>query len=71
MILRGNVFSTILEMETEISILFSSKFDRNKGFKVIYLLHGMCGDNNNWIDYTMLPIYANNHNAVFIMPKHC
>lgn len=65
MILRGNIFSTILEMETEISILFSSKFDSNKEFKVIYLLHGMC----NWIDYTMLPIYTNNHNAVFIMPN--
>lgn len=69
MILKGNLFSTKLEMETEISILFSSKFDRNKEFKVIYLLHGMCGDSNNWIDYTMLPIYANNYNAVFIMPS--
>ena len=53
MILKGNLFSTKLEMETEISILFSSKFDRNKEFKVIYLLHGMCGDSNNWIDYTI------------------
>lgn len=69
MILRGNVFSKELEMETGISILFSSSFDRNQDYKVIYLIHGMCGDSSNWIDYTMLPVYANNYNAVFVMPN--
>ncbi len=69
MILRGNVFSKVLEMETGISILFSSSFDRSQDYKVIYLIHGMCGDNSNWIDYTMLPVYANNYNAIFVMPN--
>ena len=61
MILRGNVFSKVLEMETGISILFSNNFDRSQDYKVIYLIHGMCGDSSNWIDYTMLPVYANDY----------
>lgn len=67
MILRGNLFSEKLAMETEISVLCNGNHG-NEPYKVVYLLHGLCGRSGDWLDYTMLPTYALEHNAIFIMP---
>ncbi|MDM8162109.1 alpha/beta hydrolase family protein [Labilibaculum sp. K2S] len=68
MILKGNLFSQELEMETSISILSSDNKD-SAPYRVIYLLHGLCGRSGDWIDYTMLPVFAKEYNAIFIMPE--
>lgn len=68
MILKGNLFSKELEMETNISVLFPDN-ESEMPHKVIYLLHGLCGRSGDWIDYTMLPFFANKYNAIFIMPE--
>ncbi|MGG7079589.1 alpha/beta hydrolase [Clostridium sardiniense] len=69
MILRGNVFSKILGMDTGITVIVPNKFKESDKYKVAYLLHGLCGDNGSWADNTMLPVYANNYNTIFIMPE--
>ena len=68
MILRGNLFSQKLEMETSITIVAP---DNHTGspYKVVYLLHGLCGRSGDWVDYTMLPNYTKDYDAVFIMPE--
>lgn len=38
-------------------------------FRVVYLLHGLHGDQGTWLDNTMLPVYAKKYNAVFVMPE--
>lgn len=68
MILRGNVYSKMLEMETGISLLFPKEYKNKNNYKVVYLLHGLHGCNSDWLNYTMLPVYANNYNMIFIMP---
>jgi S-formylglutathione hydrolase FrmB len=68
MILRGVFFSQSLEMETNISIVAPDKFS-DQPYKVVYLLHGICGRSGDWIDYTMLPNYSKAYQAVFIMPE--
>ncbi|MCI2082942.1 MAG: esterase family protein [Bacteroidales bacterium] len=68
MILKGHLFSQTLEMETGISILSSDKMG-DEPHKAVYLLHGLCGRSGDWLDYTMLPAYANEYNAIFIMPE--
>jgi len=68
MILKGNLFSQELKMETGISILLPEN-DKITTYRVVYLLHGLCGRSGDWIDYTMLPVYANKYNAIFIMPE--
>ncbi|MCE5286719.1 MAG: hypothetical protein LLG02_12845 [Pelosinus sp.] len=68
MILRGSVFSSVLEMETGITIVGPNKFEAGK-YQVVYLLHGQCGRSGDWAEYTMLPTYANDYNILFIMPE--
>lgn len=69
MILRGNVFSKVLEMETGLTIVTPNEFKVGHKYQVAYLLHGLCGRNGDWADYTMLPAYANDYNVIFIMPE--
>jgi len=68
MILRGNFFSQKLEMETSITIVAPNKF-YSQPYKVVYLLHGLCGRSGDWVDYTMLPNYSKDYQAIFIMPE--
>lgn len=68
MILRGVFFSQKLDMETNISIVAPDKFSKQP-YKVVYLLHGICGRSGDWIDYSMLPNYSKEYQAIFIMPE--
>ncbi|WP_018604965.1 alpha/beta hydrolase [Uliginosibacterium gangwonense] len=69
MILRGTFFSTTLEMETNLTVLIPNNRLRQPLGKVAYLLHGLCGRSGDWLDYTMLPVYAEQHDLVFVMPE--
>ncbi|GHT67381.1 esterase [Spirochaetia bacterium] len=68
MILRGEVSSDALGMHTGINVLTSDNFKGNDPYRIVYLLHGLHGDQNSWLDKTMLPVFANDYNAVFVMP---
>ncbi|GHV88142.1 tributyrin esterase [Spirochaetia bacterium] len=68
MILRGNVPSKVLNMDTGINVLIPNNGGREP-YRVVYLLHGLHGDQNTWLDRTMLSVYANDYNAVFVMPS--
>lgn len=69
MILRGAAYSKTLEMETGITVLIPDNFTDSAPYRVCYLLHGMSGNHGNFLDYTLLPLYAWKHRAVFIMPE--
>ena len=69
MILRGNFFSRTLELHTGITIVTSNISSTRNHYKVAYLLHGLSGNNDNWTDYTMLPVYAREYETIFIMPE--
>ncbi len=68
MILRGSVFSTVLEKDTGITIVTPSNLEKDSPYKVAYLLHGLCGDSATWVDDSMLPVYAREGQTIFIMP---
>lgn len=69
MIFRGNIFSKELEMDTAVAVVAPSNLKSGGNHKVVYLLHGICGDAQSWVDYTRLPVYANEHDFIFIMPS--
>lgn len=69
MILRGEVFSQVLQMETSLTILTPNNFRVGENYQIVYLLHGICGRSGDWVDFTMLPTYASNYNAIFVMPE--
>ena len=69
MILRGSVYSRALRMETGIAVLTPGDFTGDRPYRVCYLLHGLCGGNGDYLNYTMLPWYAARLGTVFIMPE--
>lgn len=68
MILRGNVFSTSLMMDTGITVLTPGGHERRAPYKIVYLLHGVCGCNTNFVDHTMLAVHAAKYPCVIVMP---
>ena len=67
MILRGNFSSEALHMSTNIQVIIPDKAEAP--YRVVYLLHGLHGDQGTWLDWSMLPYYARDYNAVFVMPE--
>ncbi len=68
MILRGNIFSQSLMMDTGITILTPGNIGEGGPCAVTYLLHGVCGCNSNVIDYTMFMAHAAGYPSIFVMP---
>lgn len=69
MILRGSVFSNVLEMNTGITVMTPTRIKKEGSYKVIYLLHGLCSNSGDWLDNTMLSVYAKAYDVIFIMPE--
>lgn len=69
MILRGSVLSNVLAMETGITVVTPSMLKEEGSYKVVYLLHGLFGCNTDWANYSMLPVYAAEHDIIFVMPE--
>lgn len=69
MILRGTVFSETLGMDTGITVVAPNRIRSGEAYKTVYLLHGLCGNHGTWADYSMLPTYARDGKAVYILPE--
>lgn len=69
MILQGSFFSRILEMETGITVVAPDGPGGPVPSPVVYLLHGLCGRSGDWVNYTMLPVFAAEYRLTFIMPE--
>lgn len=65
--LNGTVFSQTLQMDTGLTIVTPNV--PQPEYKVVYLLHGLCGNHQSWLDYSMLPVYAMAGSAIYIMPE--
>lgn len=65
--IHGTVFSQTLQMDTGLSIVTPNVL--RKEYKVAYLLHGLCGNHQSWIDYSNLAEYAAEGNTIYIMPE--
>jgi S-formylglutathione hydrolase FrmB len=69
MILRGDFLSDTLRMSTNIQVFIPDLVKEHDPYRVVYLLHGLHGNQGTWLDNTMLPVFARNYNAVFVMPE--
>ena len=68
MILRGNITSQLLGMDTGLTVLCADAAEMVPR-KVVYLLHGLWGDADSWLDYTRLPTHAKGTGALYVMPE--
>ena len=44
-------------------------YGSGKRYKVLWLLHGTCGDNMDWVRRTNIELYATEKNLVVVMPS--
>lgn len=69
MVLRGSVFSTVLGMNTGITVVSPAGHGGGRPYQIAYVLHGLCGNSTDVVDYTMLPAYANKYHCIFVLPE--
>lgn len=69
MILSGDLYSKVLGMETGITIITPENYRDNKKYKVCYLLHGLMNNNSSWLNNSMINVYKEEYNIIFIMPE--
>lgn len=69
MILRGTLQSTVLEMETGVTIITPTEYSKGLRPQVAYVLHGLGAGSGSWAEYSMLPAYAKDYDVMFIMPE--
>ena len=69
MIMRGNIFSKILGMDTGLTVVAPNDPLPDGDYSVAYVLHGLCGNNATWADYSMLPAYAAKGRTVYVLPE--
>ena len=68
MILRGNVTSDYLGMDTGLTVITPER-PSDIPPQCVYLLHGLHGNNGSWADLTMLPAHARKYNLTIVMPE--
>lgn len=68
MILRGNVASDMLHTHTGLNVLIPPKIDDGP-YRICYLLHGLHGNQDTWLDNTMLPVFFKDSNTIFVLPE--
>jgi S-formylglutathione hydrolase FrmB len=68
MILRGNVYSEVLDLYTGIRVLAPDQRPEEGAYKICYLLHGLHNDQNSWIDSTLLQVFARDYHVLFVLP---
>lgn len=70
--------SQYLNGNTQVSVILPDKprgvtpaefYGSGKRYKVLWLLHGTCGDNMDWIRKTNIELYATEKNLVVVMPS--
>lgn len=69
MILRGTLYSRALEMDTGLTVILPRRRESGLPCRTVYLLHGLCGNSGDWADFTMLPLFAKDYHAAFVMPE--
>lgn len=74
-VFQGNIFSSSLLRSVPITVIlpsdkpsFDKKSNSNKQMKSLYLLHGILGDNNDWLFNTNIKELAEKYNLAVIMP---
>lgn len=73
-IFKGNFYSSSLKMTTTINVIFP---DRSNDVdpvvegepKVLYLLHGLSGNCDEWFRFSKIEYYAKKYNLIVIMPE--
>lgn len=75
-ILNVNYMSRALMRTVDVKVIlpvdkmdFKKNYEDRNHFKTLYLLHGIFGDCNDWINFTRISIWAMERNLAVVMPS--
>lgn len=68
MIVSGEFYSKTLEMDTGVSVVIPNDLLAEGGYRVAYLLHGLGGTHNSWVNNSLLHAYAAHGRTIYVMP---
>lgn len=73
-IFKGNFYSSSLKMTTSVNVIFPEHSNDVDPViegepKVLYLLHGLSGNADEWLRFSKIEYYAKKYNFVIIMPE--
>lgn len=63
------VFSQVVQTHCSVTVVGPRNIDSEKPMNVVYLLHGLIGNNLDWVHYTSLPLLARNSHTLFVLPS--
>lgn len=61
-------FSQVLDKSCNVVVLGPKVIAPDRPLKVVYMLHGLTGNEGNWSQYTQLPLWARDGHTLFILP---
>lgn len=67
--LNGNTQVSVILPDKPRSVSPEAFYRSGKRYKVLWLLHGTCGDNSDWIRRTNIELYATEKNLTVVMPS--
>ncbi|MCD8138241.1 MAG: esterase family protein [Planctomycetaceae bacterium] len=56
-------------MMTGVTLVGPHDYPLDRPYNVCYLLHGLCGSNGDWANFTLLPQYAQQYHTIFVLPE--
>lgn len=70
--LHLSFFSQVLNMNTTVNVILpevSAECTGADGYQVLYLLHGYSGNSDDWMRFTAVERYAQEHGLAVVMPS--
>lgn len=72
-VFRGTAYSACLKRNTNINVIFPDRSNDvdplyEDELKVLYLLHGLSGSEEEWLRFSKIEYYAKKYNFIVIMP---
>ena len=66
---RGVLTSSLLQRDVSYSLIIPDGYSTSaRRYPTLYLLHGLFGSFENWIDLTNLSEHARGHDLIIVMP---
>ena len=67
--LHGNTTVSIILPDKPADLAPKNFYQNSKKYKVLWLLHGTCGDHSDWVRKTNIELYACEKDLVVVMPS--
>ena len=66
---RGTIRTEALKMKTKLTVIIPDTLQSTDRYPVVYLLHGLSGNTDDWSDGSQVWLLAKAYNLIFVIPE--